>query len=223
MHDEELFGRARQEMVEHQIKRRGIKDELVLAAFQEIPRHVFIEKTHHQEAYEDHPLPIGHGQTISQPFIVALMTERLQLTGDEKVLEVGTGSGYQAAILARLAHEVHSVERIPELAQQAKENLQVIGLSNVTVHVGDGTLGWPPDATYDAIMVTAGTPVMPEALVEQLTEGGRLIAPVGSRWRQILELWIKHEGKIEKEEVLPVVFVPLIGKQGWEEYKKDSL
>ena len=221
MRGEDLFRRARLEMVERQIKNRGINDERVLAAFREIPRHVFIETPHQGEAYEDHPLPIGYGQTISQPYIVALMTERLTLKGDEKVLEIGTGSGYQAAILARLAHEVHSVERIPKLAQQAKENLRMSGINNVAVHVGDGTLGWPQKAPYNAIMITAGTPVMPAGLVGQLSEGGRLIAPVGSRWRQMLELWIMHAGKIEKEEVLPVVFVPLIGEQGWKEGQEE--
>ena len=141
MHSEDLFQRARQEMVERQIKSRGINDERVLAAFCEIPRHTFVEKTHQLEAYGDHPLPIGFGQTISQPYIVALMTERLNLTGGEKVLEIGTGSGYQSGILARLAGEIHSVERIPELAHQAEENLRAAGINNVEVHVGDGTLG----------------------------------------------------------------------------------
>ncbi len=220
---EDLFRRARLEMVEQQIKSRGIDDERVLAAFCEIPRHAFVEKSHHPEAYEDHPLPIGFGQTISQPYIVALMTARLNLIGDENVLEIGTGSGYQAAILARLAREIHSVERIPELAQQAEGNLRAVGINNIEVHVGDGTLGWPQNAPYDAILITAGTPAMPAGLVDQLKEGGRLIAPVGSRWRQMLELWVKHAGKIEKEEVLPVVFVPLIGEQGWGRNNKNNL
>lgn len=218
---EDLFRRARLEMVEQQIKNRGIIDERVLEAFREIPRHAFVEKAHQEAAYEDYPLPIGYGQTISQPYIVALMTERLTLKDEEKVLEIGTGSGYQAAILARLAREIHSVERIPELAQQAEENLRAAGINNVDVHVGDGTLGWPQDAPYDAIMITAGTPAMPAGLVGQLAEGGRLIAPVGSRWRQMLELWIKNEGEIGKEEVLPVVFVPLIGEQGWNERQEE--
>lgn len=219
---DDLFQRARLEMVEQQIKNRGINDERVLAAFREIPRHTFVKKTHQLEAYEDHPLPIGFGQTISQPYIVALMTARLDLVGWEKVLEIGTGSGYQAAILARLSQEIHSIERIPELAQQAEGNLRAAGINHVEVHVGDGTLGWPQNAPYDAILITAGTPAMPVGLMGQLGEGGRLIAPVGSRWRQMLELWVKHDEKIKKEEVLPVVFVPLIGEQGWNEENVDS-
>jgi protein-L-isoaspartate(D-aspartate) O-methyltransferase len=148
------------------------------------------------------------------------MTEQLELKGDEKVLEIGTGSGYQAAILADLAKEVHSVERVPELAGKAMENLKRMGVKNVSVHVGDGTLGWPEQAPFNAIIITAGTPAMPEGLADQLSEGGRLVAPVGSRWRQMLELWIKREGEIEKKEVLPVVFVPLIGEKGWDEGEK---
>jgi protein-L-isoaspartate(D-aspartate) O-methyltransferase len=211
--------RAREEMVENQIKTRGVTDERVLEALRKVPRHEFIQENHQSEAYADHPLPIGSGQTISQPYIVALMTEQLELKDDEKVLEIGTGSGYQAAILAELVREVHSVERVSELAEKARENLRRLGIKNVSVHIGDGTLGWLEEAPYDAIIITAGTPVMPEGLADQLSDGGRLVAPVGSRWRQMLELWIKREGEIEKIEVLPVVFVPLIGEKGWDEGK----
>jgi protein-L-isoaspartate(D-aspartate) O-methyltransferase len=220
MRERDDLQRAREEMVESQIKARGVTDERVLEALRTVPRHEYILEDHQAEAYTDHPLPIGSGQTISQPYIVALMTEQLELKGDEKVLEIGTGSGYQAAILADLAKEVHSVERVPELAGKARENLIRMGVKNVSVHVGDGTLGWPEQAPYDAIIITAGTPAMPEGLADQLSEGGRLVAPVGSRWRQMLELWIKREGEIEKKEVLPVVFVPLIGEKGWDEGEK---
>lgn len=217
MQERDELRQARQEMVENQIKSRGVTDERVLEALRKVPRHVFIQENHQSEAYADHPLPIGSGQTISQPYIVALMTEHLGLRGEEKVLEIGTGSGYQAAILSALAGEVHSVERVPELAEKARNNLSRVGVLNVSVHVGDGTLGWPEEAPYDGIIITAGTPAMPEGLIDQLAEGGRLVAPVGSRWRQTLELWIKREGEIEKRELLPVVFVPLIGKRGWSE------
>ncbi len=217
MKEEERFLQARREMVEQQMRMRGVDDERVLRAFLQVPRHEFVPEEYRLEAYDDRPLPIGSGQTISQPYIVALMTAQLGLKGDEKVLEIGTGSGYQAAILSKLAKEVHSIERLETLAKQAKQNLERFGSKNVHIHVGDGTLGWPPNAPYDGIIITAGTPVVPEELFEQLAEGGRLVAPVGSRWRQILELWIKQAGKIEKEEVLPVVFVPLIGKKGWPE------
>ncbi len=219
MRKRDEFRRAREEMVENQIKTRGVTDERVLEALRKVPRHEFIQENHQSEAYADHPLPIGSGQTISQPYIVALMTEQLELKDDEKVLEIGTGSGYQAAILAELAREVHSVERVSELAEKARENLRRLGIKNVSVHIGDGTLGWLEEAPYDAIIITAGTPAMPEGLADQLSDGGRLVAPVGSRWRQMLELWIKREGEIEKIEVLPVVFVPLIGEKGWDEGK----
>jgi len=216
MREQDDFQRAREEMVESQIKARGIVDQRVLDVFRKVPRHEFVQENHQSEAYADHPLPIGSGQTISQPFIVALMTEQLALNGSENVLEIGTGSGYQAAILAALAREVHSVERVPELAEKARQNLNKLGVSNVDIHVGDGTLGWSQEAPYDAIIITAGTPTMPDGLTDQLSDGGRLVAPVGSRWRQILEFWIKRGGKIEKMEVLPVVFVPLIGEKGWD-------
>jgi protein-L-isoaspartate(D-aspartate) O-methyltransferase len=208
---------ARRRMVENQIAARGVGDERVLRVMRALPRHAFIAPDFQPQAYEDHPLPIGHAQTISQPYIVALMTSLLHLCGKEKVLEVGTGSGYQAAVLSKLAAEVHSVERIPELAQAAREKLAEQGCSNVIVHVGDGTLGWPEMAPYDGILVTAGAPDMPPALTEQLRVGGRLVIPVGQRWRQILQLWTRKKKGLEKEEILPVVFVPLKGAQGWQD------
>lgn len=209
--------RLRQKMVKEQIESRGIKNERVLDAFRAVPRHEFVPRELRVEAYQDHPLPIGNGQTISQPYIVALMTEGLNLDGSEKVLEIGTGSGYQAAILSILAREVHSVERVPELAEAARAKLHRLGYRNVTVHEGDGTLGWPTEAPYDGILITAAAPMMPPGLVGQLAQGGRLVAPIGSRWRQTLEVWVKREGQVTRQEILPVVFVPLIGEEGWQE------
>lgn len=204
-------------MVENQIRARGIKDQRILQAFLEIPRHVFVSSDFQLDAYEDHPLPIGFGQTISQPYIVALMTSLLKLKGSEKVLEIGTGSGYQAAILAKLAAEIHTVELVAELAASAKESLEGLGLTNVYVHTGDGSLGWPEGSPYDGILVTAASPEVPENLTGQLKDGGKLVIPVGARWRQILEVWTKRSGVMEKSEILPVVFVPLKGKFGWQD------
>ena len=204
-------------MVEDQIKARGITDARVLAAMRTLPRHAFVPDNFLDEAYQDHPLPVGEGQTISQPYIVALMTSRLELKGSEKVLEIGTGSGYQAAILARLSKEVHTVERIPELAEKAKSILKELGIDNVIVHLGDGSLGWPEAAPYDRIIVTAAAPAVPEELTSQLAPGGRLIIPVGERWNQMLEEWERTGVGLEKRDVLPVVFVPLLGQKGWQE------
>lgn len=217
MQEKDSFWQARQDMVRTQIAGRGVADKRVLDVFRKVPRHEFIPQEYIAEAYADHPLPIGNGQTISQPYIVALMSSQLDLRGDEKVLEIGTGSGYQAAVLAELSREVHTVERIPELAEKAQENLFRLGYGNVKVHLSDGTLGWAEEAPFNGILITAGTPAMPEGLVDQLAEGGRLVAPVGNRWRQMLELWVKREEKVDKQEVLPVVFVPLIGERGWQE------
>lgn len=211
------FRQAREAMVKDQIKARGITDTRVLAAMRTLPRHAFVPDNFLDEAYQDHPLPVGEGQTISQPYIVALMTSRLELKGSEKVLEIGTGSGYQAAILARLSKEVHTVERIPELAEKAKNTLKELGIDNVIVHVGDGSLGWPEDAPFDRIIVTAAAPAVPEELTSQLAPGGRLIIPVGERWNQMLEEWERTGAGLEKRDVLPVVFVPLLGQKGWQE------
>ncbi len=217
MPENDAFYQARQRMVENQIVRRGVSDTRVLEAMRVLPRHLFVEEQYHDEAYDDHPLPIGDGQTISQPYIVALMTSSLDLQGDEKVLEIGTGSGYQAALLGKLAGAVHTVELIPELAEKARAVLKLLGIDNVLVHVGDGSLGWPADAPYDRIITTAAAPQVPDVYLEQLKPGGKLVIPVGARWRQMLELWTLMGEEPVKEEILPVVFVPLLGAKGWQD------
>jgi len=217
MPEQDTYQEARHRMVADQIIRRGVDDQRVLDAMRKIPRHLFVDETYYKEAYDDHPLPIGHGQTISQPYIVALMTSHLNLKGNEKVLEIGTGSGYQAALLAELAAEVHSIERVPFLAEKARRVLDELGYENVYIHVGDGSLGWPEEAPYQCIITTAAAPDVPDVYVQQLAIGGKIIIPVGSRWRQMLMLWTKLEKGIKKEEVLPVVFVPLLGEKGWQD------
>ena len=204
-------------MVAEQIAARGVRDPRVLAAMQQVPRHLFVPHASLEEAYGDFPLPIGHGQTISQPYIVAYMTERLGLRGDEKVLEIGTGSGYQAAILGLLAREVHTVERIPALAEAARRRLAELGYTNVAVHLSDGTLGLPQHAPYDAILVTAAAPEVPRPLLEQLADGGRLLAPVGDRGFQHLERWTRLGDIWQRQVMESVAFVPLIGQHGWPE------
>jgi protein-L-isoaspartate(D-aspartate) O-methyltransferase len=202
-------------MIESQLVHRGIKDKRVLTAMRQVPRHLFVPKDTRDLAYSDGPLPIGQGQTISQPYIVALMTELLELTGQEKVLELGTGSGYQAAILSRLVAQVYSVERHAALAEQAEEVLTQLGYDNIVISVGDGTLGWPEHSPYEAIIVTAAAPDIPQPLIEQLADGGRLVAPVGSRWSQVLAK-VKRQGEaLTREHSTAVAFVPLVGKYGW--------
>ncbi|BBL69361.1 protein-L-isoaspartate(D-aspartate) O-methyltransferase [Methanoculleus chikugoensis] len=210
------YRREREEMVEFQIRARGIGDERVLAAMRKIPRHLFVPKNLERAAYEDQPLPIGEGQTISQPYIVAVMTEQLEIRSHDRVLEIGTGSGYQAAILAELAGKVVSVERLAHLADRARENLARAEVTGVEIVVGDGTQGYPPEAPYDAIVVTAASPEIPGPLVEQLAEGGRLIAPVGPRECQDLVKLVKREGSVETVPLGGVCFVPLIGQFGWQ-------
>jgi protein-L-isoaspartate(D-aspartate) O-methyltransferase len=217
MDEEQYFMAKRQSMVEHQLLSRDIRDERVLDAMRTVPRHLFIPAEHRKDAYADGPLPIGHGQTISQPYIVALMTQLLQLEGHEKVLEVGAGSGYQAAILACLAREIHTIERHPELGRQAAAALQRSGYSNVYVYIGDGSLGLVEQAPFDAIIVTAAAPRTPQALLDQLSPQGRLVIPVGSSGAQYLELWKRNENRLDHETILPVAFVPLIGQFGWKE------
>ncbi|MFC2026272.1 protein-L-isoaspartate(D-aspartate) O-methyltransferase [Chloroflexota bacterium] len=217
MKDTENFDTEREYMVESQLLSRDIKNLDVLDAMQSVPRHAFVDQEYHRMAYTDGPLPIGLGQTISQPYIVALMTQLLELKGDEVVLEVGTGSGYQAAILAFLAGEVHTIERHPELAQRAKKVIEQLGLENVHIHVGDGTLGLKEFAPYSAIIVTAAAPHAPQAVLDQLDEGGYLVIPVGSRGGQFLEKWCRKDDDFIRENIIPVAFVPLIGKQGWGE------
>ncbi len=207
----------RGEMVETQLIPRGIKDERVLNAFRKVPRHEFMPENIRSAAYDDSALPIGEGQTISQPYMVAIMTELLGLKDKEKdkVLEVGTGSGYQAAILAELSGKVYTIERIAVLSDRAKDVLSKLGYSNVEFLVGDGTEGYAQAAPYDAIIVTAGCPGIPQPLVDQLSEGGRLVIPVGETYLQTLTIVTKEKGKIKIEESIGCVFVPLVGKYGW--------
>ncbi len=211
----------RHRMVVEQIMRRGIRDPRLLEAMKTVPRHLFVPEEVRHLAYADGPLPIGFGQTISQPFIVAFMTDLLRLKGDERVLEVGTGSGYQAAILAQLAREVHTVERIPPLAERAAALLAAY--PNVYCHQGDGSLGWPEAQPYDGIIVTAAAPRVPPSLLAQLADGGRLVLPVGSRGDQLLEVWEREGEEYKKREELPVAFVPLRGRDGWRDGEEDAL
>jgi protein-L-isoaspartate(D-aspartate) O-methyltransferase len=208
------FHEARKRMVKYQLQARGIRDQRVLDAFESIPRHLFVPEQAQAQAYQDRPHRIGHKQTISQPFIVAYMTEALGLTGTERVLEVGTGSGYQAAILSRLAREVHTVELIPSLAERAATTLADLEIKNVFIHIGDGSQGWNTAAPYDAIMVTAGGPRVPQSLLSQLADHGRMIIPVGERVPQRLELWRREGEAFSRETLFPVAFVPLRGKEG---------
>jgi protein-L-isoaspartate(D-aspartate) O-methyltransferase len=190
-----------------------LRDPHLLAAFESVPRHLFVPEEDRHLAYVDGPLPIGFDQTISQPYVVALMTSLLKLEGDERVLEVGTGSGYQAAILAHMAREVHTIEFLPQLAAQAKRLLSEY--PNVFCQVGDGSLGWQESAPYDAIMVTAAAPETPQALLSQLKDGGRLVIPVGRRSYQRLELWTRNGSQFDRDELIEVAFVPLRGRYGW--------
>lgn len=215
MEESDRFSLARAKMVNEQIARRGLTEPRLLEAFRRVHRHQFVPAEMRDYAYEDRPLPIGNGQTISQPYIVALMTSLLALKGDEVVLEIGTGSGYQAAVLAELARTVHTVERFADLAAAAEERLTQLGYTNVRVHAADGSLGWPEAAPYSGILVTAAAAAAPAPLLEQLTEGGRLIIPVGSYQGQILQLWTREGERFEHDDLLPVSFVPLRGIFGW--------
>ena len=209
---------ARRNMVDRQLKARGIKDPRVLAAVGQIPRHLFVEDAFASQAYGDFPLPIGEKQTISQPYMVGLMSEALLLTGKEKVLEIGTGSGYQAAVLAKLAGRVFSVERIPALARRARRILDSIGCGSVHIKVTDGTLGWEDEAPFDAIVVTAGAPSVPDCYLRQLAIGGRLVIPVGDMGVQVLKRITRiGENNFSEEQLVDCRFVPLLGKLGWRE------
>ncbi len=210
------FAELRQRMVEEQLRARGIHDERVLAAMEQVPRHRFVPPSQTGAAYEDTPLPIGHGQTISQPFTVAFLCEALQVNPSDKVLDVGTGSGYGAAVLAHLARRVYTLDRLAALVETARERLAQLGYDNVEVRHADGTLGWPEAAPFDAILVAAGGNELPPAYREQLAEGGRVVIPLGLRsFRQVLVRFTLHDGKLEREELGPFAFVPLIGEQGW--------
>jgi protein-L-isoaspartate(D-aspartate) O-methyltransferase len=211
------YEKQREQMVKTQIVSRGIRDERVLAAMRAVPRHRFVPDHVVGSAYRDSPLPIGGGQTISQPYIVALMTELLQLQVSDKVLEIGTGSGYQAAVLAQIAAEVITVERIPALAKDAFQTLTDLGYENIGVKVSDGTLGWPDEAPYDVIIVTAAAPSIPDPLKEQLADGGRLVAPVGPRRAQTLQRVRRTGDRFHTESLIGVAFVPLVGEYGWQE------
>jgi protein-L-isoaspartate(D-aspartate) O-methyltransferase len=217
---EDGFVKERKSFVKEVIQGSGISDLRVLKAFSEIPREEFVSEQFKEQAYLDSPLPIGSGQTISQPSLVALMTELLHLKGDEKVLEVGTGSGFQAAILSQLAKEVYTIERLPNLSQRAKQVCQKLGLTNIHFEVGDGSLGLPKEAPFEAIIVTAGAKEIPQTLVKQLRIGGRLVIPSGEELSsQSLKVVTKTKTGMNVEEIERVAFVPLIGKYGW----KDNL
>jgi len=214
MNNEALL--LRQMMVARQLEPRGITNRRVLEAFLDVPRDEFVPGVDLTESYGDHPIPIGEGQTISQPYMVAVMTQCLGLTGEEKVLEIGTGSGYQAAILSRLAGTVYSVERIESIARRTDELLRLKNYDNINIKVGDGTLGWPEYGPYDGIIVTAGSPGIPSPLVEQLAEGGRLVIPAGSGYSQRLLVLTRRGDEIIQRDEGGCVFVPLIGEYGWD-------
>ena len=203
-------------MVDTQIVARGVRDQAVVAAFRRVPRHEFVDATHEEQAYEDHPIPLGKGQTISQPYMVALMTQELKPAPTSRVLEIGTGSGYQTAILAEIASEVYTVERLPALSERAQDALTRLDYTNVHFRVGDGTLGWPEHAPFDRIIVTAGGPRVPPSLSDQLTVDGILVIPVGDTFHQKLNVVTRTEGGIDKRTVCGCVFVKLIGKEGWD-------
>lgn len=207
----------RKRMVDEQLIPRGIKQPRVIEAFLKVQRHRFIPEGLRSSAYADYPIPIGEGQTISQPYIVALMTECLDLSANQKVLEIGTGSGYQAAILAELSNQVYSIERFPSLAKRAEFLLQDLGYSNVRIKVEDGTLGWPEEAPFSRIIVTAATPEVPLPLTEQLSENGKMILPLGEAFNQVLTLIKKEKGQLKSESICGCVFVPLIGKYAYQE------
>jgi len=209
------FALARERMVEAQLVARNITDPRVLAAMRTVPRHRFVLPNLREHAYEDRPLEIGAGQTISQPYMVAVMTQLLRLQPCDKVLEIGTGSGYQAAVLASIARSVITIERIDSIGAAAAARLNELEYTNVEVHIADGTLGWPERAPYDAIIVTAGSPSVPQALKAQLAEGGRLVCPVGPREMQRLVRIVRDEYGFHEEEGTGCVFVPLIGDDGW--------
>ncbi|MEX1186648.1 MAG: protein-L-isoaspartate(D-aspartate) O-methyltransferase [Gemmatimonadaceae bacterium] len=210
------FRGPRRRLVE-QLQDQGIRDLAVLKAIDETPRHLFVPRAVRHRAYEDSALPIGNGQTISQPSIHARYLELLNLTGTEKVLEIGTGSGYQTILLSHLAAQVFSIERVAPLLESARAIIQQVGARNVSLLLGDGTLGWRQYAPYDAILVSAAAPEVPQAYLEQLAEGGRLLIPLGDREEQILYLMVKRGDRLERTEIGPVRFVPLVGKHSWEE------
>jgi protein-L-isoaspartate(D-aspartate) O-methyltransferase len=215
MKEEEFYERLRRSMAANQLEARGIRNPRVLEAMQRVPRHLFVPENIRDRAYDDCPLPIGEGQTISQPFMVAWMTELLDPGEEDRVLEIGTGSGYQTAVLCELAGEVFSIEQHASLAREAERRLRDLGYDNFHIRVGDGTLGWPEEAPFDGIMVTAGAPSIPEPLLEQLADGGKLVIPVGPSGMQMLTAVTRRGGEFETREEGTCVFVPLVGKHGW--------
>ena len=207
----------RNEMVREQIQARGISDARVLQAMRDVKRHLFVPRESSDDAYEDYPLPIGEGQTISQPYIVALMSELFELKAEDRVLEIGTGSGYQAAILARLAGEVYSMEIVPSLGEAASKRLDLLGYENVRVRIGDGYKGWPEEAPFNAIIVTAAPPEIPQALVDQLADGGRMVVPVGTNYQELM-LITRDKDRVSRRVITAVRFVPMV--KGTEETKQ---
>lgn len=210
---DDYYKSARLRMVDAQIRRRGISDTRVLTAMEKVPRHRFVPRDQVSGAYEDHPLPIGYGQTISQPYIVALMTECLKLEAGDRVLEVGTGSGYQAAILSQLVEKVFSIEIVEPLGLSARKRLAELGYSNVEVRIGDGYLGWPDEAPFDAIIVTAAPETIPQPLIDQLADGGSMVVPVGLHYQELV-LLSKQKGKIQQRSIASVRFVPMVSEPG---------
>ena len=204
------------------LREKGITDEKVLEAFRKVPRHLFVDGAMYAQAYDDNALPIGFGQTISQPFVVAFMTEALKLGKDEKILEIGTGSGFQTAILAQFSRRVYTIERNRELGDSAHKRLREMGYENVVFKVGDGTRGWQQNAPFDKIIVTAGAPVLPQTLTDQLATGGKMIIPTGNRYHQELTIYQKTEQGLQHNSVGEVVFVPLIGEHGWEDDRQRN-
>lgn len=217
--EQDFFSTKRYQMVKEQIQYRGIKDSLVLKAMLKVPRHLFVPEYLKSQAYQDYPLPIGEGQTISQPYIVAFMTEALQLKGNEKVLEIGTGSGYQAAVLAEIAGQVYTIEIIPTLGHRAAELLKKLGYQNVHVVIGDGYRGLPDQAPFDAIIVTAAPEHIPQPLIDQLKPSGRMVIPVGDFYQELVLVTKKSDGSIQQQALLPVRFVPMTGEA---EQKKND-
>jgi protein-L-isoaspartate(D-aspartate) O-methyltransferase len=209
------YQQEREEMIHRQIEERGLKNYRLLKALRKLPRHLFVQPGDEVFAYYDEPIPIGYHQTISQPYITALMTSLAALEGDETVMEIGTGSGYQAALLGMLAKRVITLERIPELAVRARKIIDALSITNVEIITGDGTSGYPEASPYQAILVTAAAPSVPQALLNQLADGGRLIIPVGSHSLQQLQVWQRTGSRFDSEDILPVVFVPLLGQFGW--------
>jgi len=209
------MGNSLEDMVEFDLRERGIRNEPILAAFRKADRRHFVQTIDREQAYADKPLPLTHGQTVSQPYMIALMLQDLHFTGAEKVLEIGTGSGYQTALLAELAREVYTVERVEYLATTAEDRLLALGYKNIRFELGDGSLGWPTHAPYDRIVVSAACPAMPQALQDQLAEGGILAAPVGGAGGQTLEIVTRRNGRLESRAGIACTFVPLLGAQGF--------